>query len=106
MMRKAKHRAFHIGEDVQIGRFGSQAHGSGGQRSLSIEPGTCETCAGKKVCDGLQVAVVIRAACSVYRLAPMLTVARESSAHLERLKSVQAVYPAIRHQPQRKCAQS
>jgi hypothetical protein len=59
MVRKAKHPAFEIRENIKVRRLRRQAHGGCCQRRFSIETGASQTCASEKVSDGFQAAVYL-----------------------------------------------
>ena len=51
MMGEAKNWAMKSAEDVEVGRFGGQGDGRGGQRRLTIQSGAAKAGAGQKMCD-------------------------------------------------------
>ena len=54
MMREPEDRSVEAGKNIKIGSFRRQRHGRSGQRSLTIESGTAERRAKKKMGDGFQ----------------------------------------------------
>jgi hypothetical protein len=54
MVGEAEDGIFEICQDVDIGHFGGQRHGSRGQCRLAIEPGTRQAGASEKVGDRFQ----------------------------------------------------
>ena len=55
MMSKAEDGPLMLAKHVEIGRFGSQRDGRGGQSGLSVQAGAAQTCARQEVGYRLQV---------------------------------------------------
>jgi hypothetical protein len=58
MMSEPKHGPFKSPEHVQVRSFRGQRHGSGRQRSFSVESRSRQNCASQKMSDWFQVKFV------------------------------------------------
>lgn len=54
MMGEAESRSADAAEDVEVWRFGGERQRERGQRSLAIESGAPQACAGQEVGNGFQ----------------------------------------------------